>query len=155
MCHQNQVRITSGVNSSSSISVTELEFVDYLIIKTLTQSNQKLLKQLLNVFLIWNWETFNDFEFVIPAFARGYRGKWWRRGGFNPLHFRLHPYFTFNPLVLLVLRHQKIDWYEVGLWFDSHQTITKSNIITLTKYISKKNPHIYASSNLVFFYNAQ
>ena len=47
MCHQDLVRITSGVNSSSSISVTELEFVDYLIIKTLTQSNQKLLKQLL------------------------------------------------------------------------------------------------------------
>ena len=34
--------------------------------------------------------------------------------------------------------------------FECHQTITKSNIITLTKYISKKNPHIYASSNLVF-----
>ena len=137
MCHQNQVRITSGVNSSSSISVTELEFVDYLIIKTLTQSNQKLLKQLLNVFLIWNWETFNDFKFVIPAFARGYRGMWWRRGGTNSLVFRLHPYLTLNHLVLLVLHHQITDWYEVWLWFDNHQTITKNNRITLTKYISK------------------
>ncbi len=86
MCHQDLVRITSGVNSSSSISVTELEFVDYLIIKTLPQSNQKLLKQLLNVFLIWNWETFNDFKFVIPAFARDYKEIWWRRVGTNPYY---------------------------------------------------------------------
>tara|TARA_B110001454_G_scaffold186911_1_gene183993 strand:+ start:336 stop:488 length:153 start_codon:yes stop_codon:yes gene_type:complete len=31
---------------------------------------------------------FGDFciaDFVIPAFARDYRGRWWRRGGKNPL----------------------------------------------------------------------
>ena len=93
-----------------------------------------------------------DFTQIIST---SYKEGWWRRGGFNPLHFRLHPYFTFNPLVLLMMRHQITDWKEVRLWFDNHQTITKSNIITLTKYISKENPHIYASSNLVFLYNAQ
>ena len=66
MCHQDQVRITSGVNSSSSISVTELEFVDYLIIKTLPQSNQKLLKQLLKQLL--NECDVKKNDFVVEVF---------------------------------------------------------------------------------------
>ena len=39
--------------------------------------------------------------------------------------------------------------------FECHQTITKNNRITLTKYISKYNPHIFISPTLIFLNNAQ
>jgi len=58
---------------------------------------------------------------VIPTDA-------WRRGGSNVLPFSFPHYHPLNPLVLLGLRLQKSSWYEVWLWFDSHQTITKNNI---------------------------
>ena len=51
MCHQNLVRITSGVNSSSSISVTELEFVDYLIIKNTHLKESTVTKTVTKCFL--------------------------------------------------------------------------------------------------------
>jgi len=44
------------------------------------------------------------FQYII----QGIRG-WWRRGGTNVLPHSLLPYISFNPLVLLGMRHQITD----------------------------------------------
>ena len=102
---------------------------------------------------LWYYDRINPVSNVIYTVSTVVVSRvWWRRGGFNPLHFRLHPYFTFNPLVLLMMRHQITDWKEVRLWFDNHQTITKNTRITLTKNIYKLKSPLSCKTNRLMLY---
>ena len=87
---------------------------------------------------LWYFEKINPVSIVIYPLCWGSdtKGLVETRGVSNLL-FSPHHYHPLNPLVLLVMRHRITDWYEVRMWFEYHQTITKNNRITLTKYISK------------------
>ena len=138
MGYKNERRMKYLSYSWRDIEDTFLDLSGKKSLLTVTKQSPKWIKWEERGKPLWYYDRINPVSNVIYTVSTVVVSRvWWRRGGTNSLVFRLHPYLTLNHLVLLVLHHQITDWYEVWLWFDNHQTITKNNRITLTKYISK------------------